>query len=723
MPRKRINAKTKIDDPWKALSGAISDTLSAKESDLRLTMIMQACNDLVGKGKFDLIYNGVCEQLTNHFKEWHNQLVNVAGDPLLTKLSDMYDYFKKYCVIIPTLCSSYDQHFSSEPNKLLKTIRKLFIMEILSDERLFRRAATPGILEVIYNAQKGSDVDLSKIKNIIQMYYSFNGRDDKPEIFLDFFDRLKQQENDFCDSFYANTFGTTFFTTYLTKTSEQFSIVNHILNDNRLLKEKEANEILTNFNLSLLHLKEDDFLTGDEPPISEALLSNDLRPLSYLVKTYLEFGFDTEPLYLTCATFIKNEMLKSAQDFTQEENGRQNNVVPLVDGLIKKTIKLSEPYKKIFVDEKKKDKKELNILIEKIKEAWNDRQFSIAVNFNDYIDALIKSKFRGYDIDEQIRIIPEFYNYLTDKALFHLYYEYSFTRRIVRMRASVEEYDYPIINAIQKHATDFMKNLDSFKKALSNSEQLKQDFEDAYPEIKNDVTIEPFIFENNVYPLKKDKFDHIPSTAQNSNTKFQQFFNSKHSKKSLFLVYDGSYVEFSLKIQRRIYTVSMDLPCGCVFSALIQKQCTFGEIVTLLNEDKPLANKVIQKLYQREKIITSTEPFRKLTSEIIFKLNPKFHSDTSRIIMSQIITGEWRAHVPNVHEREKRDAIKCAIARTLKQRRSMVIGDLEREVLTQLRARYEISAELIRREVSQMEGTIVSSRQENDGNRVITYIG
>ena len=94
MPKKRIKAITKIKNPWEVLTKAIDDTLSERDAGIRLTTIMQACNDLVTKSKLDDIYNELQSKLNNQFNRWHDELSNAAGDPLINKLSKQYDYFK-----------------------------------------------------------------------------------------------------------------------------------------------------------------------------------------------------------------------------------------------------------------------------------------------------------------------------------------------------------------------------------------------------------------------------------------------------------------------------------------------------------------------------------------------------------------------------------------------------------------------------------------------------
>ena len=733
MPRKRINAETKIKDPWAALSGAISSTLQAKESDLRLTMIMQACNDLVLKGELDKIYNGLLDLVRQHFNNWHEQLKVAAGDPLLTLLSDQFEDFKKYCIIFPTFYTSYDQHFRKEHDKTLKSIRKLFVDVILSDKKLFGNAATPSILDVISSAQKGSDVNLDKIKNIIQMYYLFYNDQGKKEIFEDFFEKLVIQEGDFYDSFFNNNFLTSSFTSYLMNTQEQFKKDKYIMEF--ILEPKQSKEILTLFNMKLLEERGKDFLEGPEPPISEALTYENLLPMKYLVETYNDFGFSQTPLYESCANFVMNEMLKLTQDFPElkdEEDGgkkeekkqkvKEENTFSLIGKLINKAIQLSEPYNKVFKD----DKDALSTLDDRIKTAWNNKRFNIVVNFNDYIDTLITTKFKGYDISEQLVIIPRFYKYLNDRASFNTFYEASFVRRLIRMRSSIEEYDYPLINAIQKIATGFMQKLDSFKKALSDSEQLKEDYKNSIDENddKKTIQLEPFVIDYLVFPLDRQRVEAIPSMAMQSNDDFKRFYLNKHAKKELTLVYHGSLIEFQIKIpaRKKAFTITMDLLCGCVVCALSQKPYKFSEIISLLNNDEQAARKVVSKLYSKFKLIVPTDKIVKLSKDDVFQLNPLYTSDKTKVLIPPIFQKNWRDRIPDVIEYEKKEAVKFAIIRSLKQKQKMESGELERDIIAKLHDKFEVNVDMIKRQLAGLEGQYVR-KDIIDGQTIITYIG
>ncbi|KAK8895606.1 hypothetical protein M9Y10_024076 [Tritrichomonas musculus] len=746
MPRQRIKSQNKIDNPWETLSNAIKVTLENKQFDLRLSIIHKACTELVNKGAYDLIFNGLSDLLKAHFQEWHQQLSTVAGDPLLTRLSDQYEDFKNYCSIFPKFYMSYDHHFKNEkqPDKVLNHIRRLFIQIILSDTNLFKKAATPSIIKVIYNAQKGLDVDLSKISNLLEMYYSFRGKSDVPEIFEDFTDSFLAKENDFYAKFFENNFNGHSFPDYLDLTAEQYNRDKRIFEE--IFEPAEVNEYLSNLHVSLLSSKQDEFLNGAEPPISQALTASDLRPMKWLVETYEHFGADLKPIYSNCALYIMNEMLKRTQDFpevkkeekgdkkkapkTEEKDGMAKpakvDIYTLVGQLIDLTIKLSDPYLKVFTT--KDTTKQLE---DSIRLAWNDERFNINENFNEYIDSLVKEEFKGSSIDDQCVIIARFYRYLSDKAKFKNLYESSFVRRLIKMRSKVATYDYPIINAIKKITNDFMTNLDAFKKQFTDSEQLKDDFKKATAEDaqKNYVSIEPFIFDQGTFPLPREEEINVPAKAIETNTSFLNFYNEKHKQQILILISSCSSVEFSLKVPTKnrvfkTYSITTDLPCGCVLSALAEKPFKFGEIVKLLNNNRTIASKVVLRLSEAKvKLLSRKGASNKLSDEDEFSINPSFQSGKPKIIVPPIVSERrsCREVTMSKDETEKKDSVNAAIVRTLKQKGKIESGVLERTVIEMLHDSFECTAEMVRRGVTSCEGQYLR-RDIINGETILTYI-
>lgn len=746
MPRERINAKTKMGDPWATLSSAIKDTLQKKETDLRLSMIHKACTVLVTKGQYDIIFNGLSDLLKQHFEEWHKQLQAAAGDPLLTILTEQYESFKDYCSIFPKFYMSYDRHFQKEtPSKTLNQIRKLFISIILSDLPLFKEAATPSILSVIHNAQKGSDIDLSKVSTLIEMYYSFRKKGDKPEIFEDFMDKLNEQESNFYDQFFENNFKSRSFPDYLNITSKQFILDKRIAEE--ILDPKEVFDFLSNFQNALLSSREEKFLDGPEPPISEALLASDLRPLKWLVETYQQFSADLSPIYKSCANYIKNQMLKKTQDFPevkkedknkQKEDGKESaepkakapkiNIFAAVGQLMDLTLKLKTPYLKIFTS-----KEAEKALTDSIKLAWNDERFNIVNSFNDYIDSLVKDEFKSSECsqEEQNQIISQFYGYLSDKAKFNVFYESAFVRRLIKMRSKSAQYDYPIINTIRKISPDFMLRLDDFNKQFNDSEQLKDEFKRYVAEDPdhNKVSVEPFVFNFLTFPLPKDEERNVPALALDSNNKFKSFYTEKHKQSLLVLVSSCSSCEFSLKITSKnhpskTYTISTDLSCGCVLSAVSQKTYKYSEIIQLLNNEKQLASKVVLRLVENRLLSRKAET-KKLSDDDEFSLNTSFTNQKTKLIIPPVNSEKKAANKISASkdEIEKKDAINAAIVRILKQKRKLEIGLLETTVIEILHKRFECTSEMIRRGVTFCEGNNYIKRDIDNGQTIITYIG
>lgn len=171
-----LNSEAAVEDSWKILSNAINDILSGNDEDIQIATCKEACNNLVEQGKADEIHTELHNNLSNQFKKWHEQLSNVDENSFLSTISHQYDIFKKYCSIFPTIYTSYDNSFNSEPNKTLNCIRKLFVDNLLSDKHLYEESVTPITLNFISKAQTGTqdENEFSQLSNIIQMYESFS---------------------------------------------------------------------------------------------------------------------------------------------------------------------------------------------------------------------------------------------------------------------------------------------------------------------------------------------------------------------------------------------------------------------------------------------------------------------------------------------------------------------------------------------------------------------
>lgn len=732
MPRPKIKSQNLVGDPKETLQNAIKDTLNSKQSDLQLSTIHKACSELVGKEQYDLIFNTLTELLKAHFSNWHDQLSSVAGDPLLTKLCDQYEDFKTYCLLFPRFYMSFDRHFKKEePEKTLNHIRKLFIQIILSDTNLFKKAATPSIIKVIFNVQNKSDnemsksdIEMSNVKLLLEMYYSFKDESFGSEIFSNFIDNLQEQEAEFYERFFSINFYSNPFSKYLTTVSDQYKKEEHIFT--KIFQPKEVREFLSNYIFSLLISKQDEFLNGPEPGIAQALASEDQLSLRWFVETYQLFDIDLKPIYSTCACYIMNAMLKRTQDFPYEGNEiKQFNASEQIGKLIDSAIKLSDPYMKLFTSKEAKNKLE-----DSIKLAWNDEKFNITVNFNDYIDAFVKSNIEDESKDKQLAIIARFYRYLSDKTQFNNIYESAFIRRLIKMRERVFIKELPVINAIKKISTNFMLNYDAYKKQFKDCEIIRSDFEQLSEDNgKNKyVKIEPMIFDRSIFPLPNEEETNIPVQVTETNKAFIDFFSEKFKQRTLSLVWSGSTVQLTLKFARRNYTVITDLPCGTLILALNEKSMKFSEIANLL-QNKAIAAKVVKKLSEaghkllkREKDKSAPEGSKSLSDNDVFSLNPDFYHKLTSVVIPPIAS-ERKAALDLAmvtDRREKRDSINAAIVRLLKQNKKYEMGKLEREVIALLSDSFTCPAENVRRRVVELEGSFVR-REIIDGETIIFY--
>lgn len=456
----------------------ISDLIHNNETEFNLERATQICADLVNQGKYDQIFKGMIEQLNENFENWHKQLTQAEGDSLLTILNDQYENFKRYCTIIPTVYTSFDNYFNKEPNKTLRAIQDAFKNTIISDLQLFEKNVTPYIINNILKIESGLKIDLNEIKNILHLYYSYQQNSDKPELYKDFIEHLIRSENEFYNEFISTNYGVIPFSDYLIKASDIYEIEKSIFED--ILNETDAKEILTHFNITVLQSKEKDFLNGPNPPIMESFKSKNLIPFKYLVDMYEEYGFDMTNMYNVIADSIKNELLEKVDEF--KENKHEYS-------LIYQMINVVIESRNIIT----KNEEALRLLDRAIEIVFNDDRLDITESFNQFINSYILSQFIGFNLDHPTQSIPLIYQYIHDKSKFNIIFEKLFIRRLINATENSRNEDFQIIDAIKSISPIFMPKFDKYKRTLIKSEQLKKGFYDSLNE-NNKIKKDPSFF-------------------------------------------------------------------------------------------------------------------------------------------------------------------------------------------------------------------------------------
>ena len=112
---------------------------------------------LVSKGELDKLIKGMNDMVDAHFAGWHKELLNVTGNILVEKFSNIYEDFKNLSSILPKFYMLLDRQFPEQKNKTLNQIRSLFLKRILADKDLIYKSLEPGLIQAINSARSGND--------------------------------------------------------------------------------------------------------------------------------------------------------------------------------------------------------------------------------------------------------------------------------------------------------------------------------------------------------------------------------------------------------------------------------------------------------------------------------------------------------------------------------------------------------------------------------------
>ena len=728
MPRPPIKAKAADGDPWKTIASGVSDILSCRQSSLSLSSLHSAVGTLVSQSKLDDLANGLLKILDDHFKGWSQELSQVVGGTLIGTFSKIYEDFQNYCRIIPKFYMLYDRRFDTKNGRseIGWRMRKLFVDKVLSDRLI--RDTTTGLRKDIAIARSHGEVDLGRVKKLLEMYYSF--RDDEPKlpIFDEFFEAFIEETCRFYDEFYKVKSEGNSFLAYLQIASEQFTHEENMMRD--VLKDKEVQRVLDILHSCLLLTKEDVFTAGDEPPISVALTAGDMRPVKWLVDMYSRFESDLRPVCSCCAIYVQTQMLKLTGNFKPDM--KASDVTRFVGELIDLTVNLSRPYELAFSEVPRA----MELLEGAIKTAWNNEKFDIVNNFCAYIDQQIKGEFKSFSPEDRQRfpaVVAQFYSRLDDRKTFASMYEAMMIRRFIKMQDKLPDLERPIINAVRRvKAPDFASRFNTYDKKIKESHELESKFKEEQQRsgTKTKIGFSPLVFDHRDFPLGKNEAHNIPQECFTVHKLFVSSYQQQHPNTKLMLLSDVSVVESKLVVPKnaksridRPYTVSCDLLCASIIDAIATGPKTMREICDVVS-DRALVGKYLVRLCHNScPILKRIAKSNKLTDDDVFELNAGFFSQGSRVVVPPIFSEKKadKKHVKQHVDMDKASSIKAACVRFLKMRVRVDQTTLENDVTDYLMQYFRADPAVIRSQLVSLENEDYLERTTDGGRAVLIY--
>ena len=320
------------------------------------------------------------------------------------------------------------------------------------------------------------------------------------------------------------------------------------------------------------------------------------------------------------------------------------------------------------------------------------------------------------DIHAKCIEISNKYKAVEDKISFEKYYLVKLHERLILTGEKCIEYEKEIVKEIRNFNEMFNPDFDKLLFCIEESKKISAAF---CQQRKSSLEFHPFIIPKPWCPLFIDQ-ELTCSPFSDLCDQFKAFYAGHKKEKP----YVNNYYSFcNLKLtfpgQNKEYIVRSNFFSSTILLSLSEKQLKFSEIVDLLKCDKKYASLLITKLHKM-KLINRNGSSQKLEDNDSFSLNTDFNSPDSFILIQPHSQNCADNHL-SVAEIEKKESIKYAIFRFLKQSQKLERSVLEEKVKKVLENKFNVSPEMIELEIKKIEGQY-ARRTIEDGKEILTYI-
>ena len=737
MPRPRpVNsAESKGTNVIDQVLSAVQAVLNREHSDLVFDTIYHNVDKICGSRQEQQLADNLTRLLSDRFNEWLTELKKQTGDSLIALFSTQFDSLNVYIRIIPKIFGSYDAKVTSigRANLQARNIIRNKFFEIIYSNTATMDTVASTMLSSYLSFRKRTFSDFSVVKNLVRLFYDF--RDfAQSDRFQTFKESLESDTLDFYNDYFESTYIGQM-VDYLENCRQMLEYEKKI--DDFIFEPKEAHDIRLVAFSALFVNDEDKFFVGIVPPISQALTSQTLQPLKWLLSYYNEFEISTDKLIEVLTVFVKNQMLsfkslflppepkkkeagakkapakkgtaakkapakkeEAAKDDAdkKEDPGKKiqaaaPDTVKHMDELIHRTVELADNFNSVFCEIK--DAKER--LETQIKEAWNCKEFNAANNFVLFCDYHLKAEMKGLnqkDIDTFPQMCKDFVTRTEDKEHFKTAYESYLLRRIIKQGEKTKKQEELIIKEVRKVIQEFIKPFESYYKTVKESKDILDKFVSEVGKIPGDIQFAPILFKNQDFHLQKEEVKKVPQFIQEVHQLFSDFYEKQQSNLKLTMLSDLSTLTFRIHIPQnakappRTYTVSCDIICGSIlYTIAANKNPSLVDIfqaVPFKHEDiKPYIKRLCEK--NRQLIVRikdeSSKDDKVLKDTDRFQLNPKFFYKSTQVVVPPI---DHNAEKIQKDTNKNKDIImKAAGIRCLKQRNIVTRAELENEIIQQ----------------------------------------
>lgn len=343
-----------------------------------------------------------------------------------------------------------------------------------------------------------------------------------------------------------------------------------------------------------------------------------------------------------------------------------------------------------------------------------------ALDLSRHINEIIIQEFPHYspqEIQEKCADFLNKYENLENKSLFDKYYQLFFELRLALMNEQCLNYDEQVIGEIRKVHPKFMPHFDDYKKSLESSKHFFEGFHQ-----NDNVECNPLVFKSDLYPKAYNNYQ-ISTPIKNLLAPVFNYCSDKQVGNIKYrLIYLFTFCKLNIELPNgKEYLIKTDYMTSSVILALAENNLSFTQIISLLNIPVNYLKQIIKKL-NGMKLIKVIKCETNKIDDGEFSINPKFTNDKKEIIIIIDPIKEMLGKTALAFkDYERKEALKCGVIRELKQKKSLQLDELVRNIVAKFHDKFDVTSKEIEETLASLDGQYVKKKMI-DEKVIYTYL-
>ncbi|XP_044742186.1 cullin-2 [Chrysoperla carnea] len=323
-----------------------------------------------------------------------------------------------------------------------------------------------------------------------------------------------------------------------------------------------------------------------------------------------------------------------------------------------------------------------------------------------YCDTLLKKSAKGIsdaEIEEKLTDCIIVFKYLDDKDIFQKFYSRMLAKRLIHQQSYSMDAEEMMINRLkQACGYEFTNKLHRMYTDIFLSTDLNNKFNNYLKEKNHSLNInfQIYVLQTGAWPLGQNLQNNfaVPQELEKSVQYFEQFYHAHFSGRKLTWLHHLCQGELKLGYLRKTYIVTMQTYQMAIL-LLFEKvdSLTVAEILNTLQINAEQFQKHIVSLLECKLLNSNTE---EITPNTILSLNFDFSSKRTKFRITAATQKESPQEVENTIssvEEDRKLYLQAAIVRIMKSRKLLHHNELIQEVLSQSKASFAPSIQMIKK--------------------------